>query len=82
MYCLTDNGGGSFSVANPQPTDINTCVYVIAQPAEVQPALWAMTAEQGTTIGTAIMLVWAIAWGFRAVIRVLSTDDSQNYERE
>lgn len=31
--------------------------------------------DQGAAIGTAILLVWAIAWGFRQVYRFLISPD-------
>lgn len=82
MYCLTDNGNGSYSLANPQPTDINNCVNIIAQPADVQTSLWSLTADQGTTIGSSILLVWAIAWTYRAVLSMLEVNFSEPQERE
>jgi len=78
MYCLTDNGNGSYSVANPQPTNINSCVYVIAQPVEVQPAIWALTAEQGTQLSVAILTLWAVAWVWRAASSTVDSTWSTN----
>lgn len=80
MLCLTDNGNGSYSVSDPQPTDINSCVYVIAQPIEVQPAIWALTVEQGTQLAIAILSLWAVAWIWHAASQALDTWSSNNHE--
>lgn len=43
-------------------------------------ALWSLDAAGATQIGAAVALVWAIAWTFRAVIRMVSSRDSLDSE--
>lgn len=38
---------------------------------------WSITPEQGALIGGAILLVWAAAWVFRTLIRLLLTSDEE-----
>lgn len=39
---------------------------------------FSLTAEQGAQVGGVILAVWAAAWVFRALIRLLSTSDGEN----
>jgi len=80
MLCLTDNGNGFYTVADPQPTNINSCVYLIAQPTEVQSLPWALTVEQGTQLSIAILGLWAVAWCWRAASSTLDSWSGDNNE--
>lgn len=70
------------------PADTCNEAYVVVSVAEYQQYQqllsgelgnnpWSITAEQGAQIGGAILLVWAAAWVFRALIRLLSTDEKE-----
>lgn len=63
---------------NPQPSDLTACSYVLGSYSETAPDVWQLTPEQGLEIGGAILLVWAIAWGFRMVTRVINLDEGRN----
>lgn len=76
--CLTDIGAGQYQVTSPQPTDITSCVYVIAQPQELTSGAWSLTVEQGQQIAAAIALLWAIGAVFRAVISQLKSKGNSN----
>lgn len=78
MQCLTDNGDGTFSIANPQPTEYTTCVYVAASPTELGNQIWNLTPSQGLELSGAIALTWAIAFGFRMGIKSLKSNEREN----
>lgn len=73
--CVQVNGDGSMSAVSPQPADLNTCAYVVQSSAEVLNNPLALSAADGATIGTAILLVWAGAYAVRAVLATLSSGD-------
>lgn len=72
----------SYSVAQ-RPWNSNalysrTGSFVIPSCSEVtETSMWEITPAQGAEIGGAILLVWAIAWVFRALSRALSTDEKE-----
>ncbi len=74
MQCLTDNGGGSFSIASPQPTDTTSCVYVIASPSELQNQ-FDITLDEASQIMPLLALVLCAGFTFRAIAQALKTDD-------
>jgi len=39
-----------------------------------------LTPEEGALIGSAVLLVWAVGWAFRAVIQALRTDGNLTNE--
>lgn len=52
--------------------------FVVPSCSEVtSPSMWDITAAQGAQIGAAILLIWAVAWVFRALSRTLSTDEKE-----
>jgi len=66
-------------VAAPEPCS----TFVLISPAEysaVSQSPLNLTPEQGALIGSAILLTWAMAWGWRALEQVISDDgvSSQN----
>lgn len=77
MQCLTDTGSG-FVVTNPQPVEYTSCTFILVNPTEISSEIFNLTAEQGSQIGTAIILVWAIAFAYRAAIHALKSDESEN----
>lgn len=74
MICVTYSAG-QIIVQDPQPATIDnsTCAFVLLKPSEIESSPFNLTTEQGSQIGGLIMLVCAIAWGFRAVAKVLSS---------
>lgn len=67
--------------------DIATCQYLVIsgteytdlQAAGLSDAL-NITPEQGSLIGGAILLVWAIGWVFGQIARALNVDESSERE--
>jgi hypothetical protein len=42
---------------------------------EITLPLLDLSPEEGAAISSAILLVWAVAWGFRALIQTIKTSD-------
>jgi len=81
MQCLTDLGAGVYQVANPQPTEYTSCVYVLAQPEELTAQAWTLPVSGAQEIVAAIALLWGIGAVFRAVISQLRSKGS-NHETD
>lgn len=78
MQCLTQLTTG-YEVSNPQPTDYTTCTAILVSPTELQNEIFNLTPAQGSQIGAAVILVWAVAFTFRAAISSLnSQNESEN----
>jgi hypothetical protein len=80
MQCLTDTGTG-FVLTNPQPVEYTACTYILVNPTEISSEIFNLTAAQGGLIGGAIVLVWAVAFAYRAAIQALQTNERE-YENE
>lgn len=66
-------------IMNPQPADISTCALVAGTQAETVTPLLNMTEADGALVAGAILLLWAVAWVFRSLIRTLTFEkESQN----
>jgi len=75
MLCVAVDGSGSVFVVDPQPVDTAACGLVIVSGLEAHSSPWALTLEQGSQIGGAILAVWALAFVFRVIIRALNVDE-------
>ena len=73
--CVQVSGDGSLAVVNPQPSDMTQCAYVVQSSTEYFNNPLALSAQDGGTIGAAILLVWAGAYAIRAVPGSLSAGD-------
>lgn len=73
MICVETDSSGFVFVVTPQPADVSTCTAVLVVPGEMANNPFAITAEQGTEIGGAIFLLWAVAWAFATVAKALNT---------
>lgn len=63
---------------DPARPDLSTCPYVVDDGASnAWRELGNMSTDNAMVIGVAVGGVWAIAWGFRAVISALSTNDPE-----
>ena len=76
MLCVAVDVSGSVYVVDPQPVDTSACGLVIVSGLEAHSSPWALTLEQGSQIGGAILAVWALAFVFRMVIRALNVDEN------
>jgi hypothetical protein len=67
---------GNVLVLDPTHTDLSTCAYVIEDgSSNAWRELGNMSIEQAGQIGTAVGLVWAIAWGFKQLVRAVRVDE-------
>ncbi|MDF3831822.1 hypothetical protein P3W85_02455 [Cupriavidus basilensis] len=73
--CVQVNGSGALVAVSPQPADLSTCAYVVQASSEFLNNPLALSAGDGQTIGTAILLVWAVAYAIRAVLGALASGD-------
>lgn len=76
--CVQVNGDNTLSAVSPQPADLGTCAYVVTTSAEYFNNPLALSAQDGSVIGTAILLVWAGAYAIRAMLGVLATGDESS----
>lgn len=73
---ITQNPDGSLRLEPSSSTDLQACPYVLQSGAEVGNSPLYLTPSQGVEISVAILGVWAIAWGIKQVVKVLSSGDS------
>lgn len=73
---LSQNPDGSLRLDPTAETDLQACAYVLQTGAEVGNSPLYLTPAQGVEISVAILGVWAIAWGIKQVVKVLSSGDS------
>lgn len=78
--CVTQDVNGVIVVVDPQPVqrDEFNCPFVVQGTGEAWSDVWKLTPEQGGQIGLAVLLVWAVAWAFRAAIKSLSIGDQSD----
>jgi hypothetical protein len=63
---------------DPATQDLSTCPYVVDDGASnAWRELGNMSIENATVIGMAVGGVWAVAWGFKALIKAVSIYDSE-----
>lgn len=73
---------GSFLLGlDPAVTDLTTCAYVVETGgASGWRELGNMSIENAAEISGYVGVVWAIAWGFRAIAKSLFLPESVNHE--
>lgn len=71
-------GGGAPAI------DPSTCQAVLESGSEYNgwSQLFALSIDDAQTIGVQIMLVWAIAWTFRALAKALISPSNERYDHE
>lgn len=82
MLCVEVRHDGSVYVVDPQPTYAAGCGYVLVSGESAVSSPFALTPEQGAEIGAAILGLWAVAYGFRVVIRALFHIDQKGDSHE
>ena len=73
MQCLDAPWNGLYEVANPQPAEYSSCMYILATPQDIAINQYALTAAQGLQIATAIGILWATAYAFRVIGQYLQS---------
>ena len=65
--------GALYLALDPTTQDLSTCAYLVDDGASnAWRELGNMSIENAQVIGTAVMLVWAVAWGFKAIARAIT----------
>lgn len=80
MICVQVGADGALQVVTPQPVEVAACGLVVVSGSEAASSPFAISPEQGSQIGGAVLLVWGLAYVFRLVIRAFSIDEVRNEE--
>lgn len=80
MFCVQVDGSGYLVAVDPQPTEVSACTLVVTSGADALNSPFALSPEQGSQVGGAILGVWAVAYVFRIVIRALSIGENPKEE--
>ena len=79
MRCMTIDANGYLVDVTPQPSDWSTCALVVQSGSEAGANPFYLSAADGESISLAIMLVWGVAWGWRALIEALKDEGDSNH---
>ena len=69
--CATYNGTGQVTVVTPPPADMSTCALLIPTVGDSINDPFHLSAQDGLDISYAILTVWAVAVGWRILIRLI-----------
>jgi len=67
-------------MSNPQQVIECTGSCTVTIVHEISLPVFDITPEEGALIGSAVLLVWAVGWAFRAVIQALRIDGNSTKE--
>lgn len=67
-------------LVNPQPADMSACQMVVGSYSEMSSELTRLSPTEGAQIAGAILLLWAIAWTIRVIVRTLNVDERNQNE--
>jgi hypothetical protein len=70
--CATVNSAQQVVIVLPQPANISTCALLIPTTEDSLNSPFNLTPADGYAIAVAIVGVWAVGFGIRAIARVLS----------
>ena len=66
-------------MAEPTVIDcVSACTVTVVHELSLPPLQ--LSAEEGAVIASAILAIWAIGWGFRALIQTLKNTDGNSTE--
>lgn len=74
--CVQVDTDGTIYAVQPQPAEVSACSYVLVSGDAALNSPFALTPEQGAQVGGAVLLVWAVAYVFRVLARVLNVDQN------
>lgn len=80
MFCVQLDTSGYLVAVDPQPVDASTCTLVVTSGSEALNSPFAITPEQGSEIAGAVLVVWALGYVFRLLVRALSTGENPKEE--
>lgn len=67
-------------LVTPQPADMSACQTVVGSYSEMSSELTRLSPTEGAQIAGAILLIWAIAWTIRVIVRTLNVDERNQNE--
>lgn len=74
MLCLDYNTESlTYTVANPQPTDLSTCTYLLANPSDFPMDF--LTVDDAIQLAFLFASVLVVGFTFRAIAQALKTDE-------
>lgn len=73
--CVQVDTDGTIYAVQPQPVEVSACSYVLVSGDAALNSPFSLTPEQGAQVGGAVLLVWAVAYVFRVLARVLNVDE-------
>jgi uncharacterized protein (UPF0210 family) len=71
--CATYNAAHQVEIVVPQPADISNCALLIPTAGDSINSPFALSSSDGLAIAYAIVAVWVVGFGTRAIIRVLKS---------
>lgn len=74
------NPANGLVLVTPQPSDLSTCQMVVGSYSEMSSELTRLSPTEGAQIAGAILLIWAIAWTIRVIVRTLNVDERNQNE--
>ncbi|AEV26905.1 hypothetical protein ACLSSQ_09155 [Azospira sp. APE16] len=83
--CVELNQAGQLQLVATQPADLTACSLVVMSGSEfvsAQASPWNLTPEQGSQIGGAILVLWALAWVFRILAGMLNSSHQPEKESQ
>lgn len=80
MRCVTINTRGVVVDVDPQPADWSSCALVLQSGAEAGANPFYLSADEGQSVALAIIFVWGVGFGFRAIIQLLKGDSNHVQE--
>lgn len=73
------SGGAYVLQLAPAQTDISQCAYTIEDGSSTAwRELGNMSMANAQQVGVAVIVVWAIAWGFKQIARTIKTTDTNS----
>lgn len=76
MICVAVDSNGVLYAVEPQPVSVIECGLVVSSGAAAVASPFHLTVEEGAQIGFAVLLIWALAYGFRLLARVGNFNDN------
>ncbi len=70
--CATYNVVGQVLIVIPPPADLSTCALLIPTADDAANNPFLLSPADGVAVAFAIVSVWAVGFGFRALIRSLN----------
>lgn len=76
MQCVEEIAG-VLRLVRPQPSDLSACQMVIGSYTEMSSELTRVSPAEGAQIAGAILLIWAMGWAIRVMVRSLNVGEKE-----